>query len=225
MTSKNNQGGNNSSVNGPPFYMVEPAGDINGKKFIDPQPDGTFHITVQVALFNRNDNNTYDVVRFVNGKLLPGTIKIDKRTQDYTFENVKPDKNGVELVICWVKYRDPDKGTPPLAIGKDKFKPIVKPVSIQKSTINVKVGPVGPDGYHTVVISLFRDGNPVTGVVEITAGQEFMIATEQCPGYKSVDVSNANGVSVRIKAMTRNEGFSFTNSESMESVRRVLLKR
>jgi hypothetical protein len=229
MTTRNKQSQQSGGSGGPPFHILAPSNLPGGKEFVALRPDGKYDITIEVGLNNPRDNNQYKAVRFVNGKLIPGSVQIDSRTKQFTFEAIEPDKKTgtVELVLCSVNKIDTDQGTKPLIISKDKFKP-VSPKSEQEKlkSIVVSTSYPGPTGIHSILVQLFDDkGKGSVGDVEVIASQSFEFNGAVYDGYHKFNIGNINGISVRIKPLMHTEEFQFINTHTMEIAKGILLKR
>ena len=178
-------------------------------------------VTLKAGTVNPYDKSTYIVVGVVNGKVLDGTIRIDKNTTQVEFPGIKPDAyKKIVAGIAPVNDPHPDNA---MTVSIDCNKDLPKPAT----RIVVDPGLPGPDGYHKVSIKLFdQDGHPAQGNVLISATQMFKIDGKDCDsnGTKQVAVTDKNGITVRIKVKSYDEAFSFKDQRSKQTVEEILLK-
>lgn len=217
-----NQKKDNNQQKGLPFYMWKPDAD-SGLDFIKDNSNGTYDITVLAGLTNPNDKGTHIVIRFVNGKPTDGILELNKDLKSYTFKSVAANANGeIELGFARISDQNLSNG---VKVTVPKTKLAGMPVKVtSKESFMVSVSSPDLEWNHSVNIKLFdADGNGVTGEVEITAQQSFEIDGVQYNGRHVLTVSDANGITVSMKALQWNEGFKFTDLKSKNARTEVLL--
>lgn len=225
MAQNQNQGGG-----GRHFYMVRPVAGAGNAPMIEAVAGkvGEYNITVLIGQSTTNPNarnqNPILLVGFVNGKQLPGTIKIQGEQYE-TFHSVKPDKSGdIEMAVSSVGTPDPDAGVK-IVFSRKELSAVAPVVAPKFERIKVSKSPKGTDGFYTMNIQLFDDkGTPVTGTVQISASQNFIIGRKTSSGYTEIDIPQATGVTIKIKAIDWNESFQFVDSISGDKRGVQLLK-
>ncbi len=225
MAQNQNQGGG-----GRHFYMVRPVAGAGNAPMIEAVAGkvGEYNVTVLIGQSTTNPNarnqNPILLVGFVNGKQLPGTIKILGEKYE-TFHSVKPDKSGdIEIAVSSVGTPDPDAGVK-IMFDRKELSAIAPVVPPKVERIKISKSPKGADGFYTMNIQIFDDkGTQATGKVQVSARQNFIIGSKKSSGYAEIDITQVTGVTIRIKAADWNESFLFADLASGDSHNVQLLK-
>lgn len=204
-----------------PFYMVEP--DSVTAEFLKINTEGGYDVTVQVGLVNPQDKNKYTVVRFVNGKQMPGVITLSKDDSTTVFEKVKPGPNGdIRVGLALASNQDETAGIS-LLIPKKKILGEQKAKAEKKARICVDVEYPNPERVHQIRINLFDDsGNPEEGEVRVVASQKFMLENQEYTGSHQFNVPTTGSV-ISIQPLQYNELFRFVAVANNSSVNKQLL--
>lgn len=199
-----------------PFYMVEP--DSATAEFIKINTDGGYDVTVQVGLVNPQDKNKYTLVRFVNGKQVPGVITLSKDDSVLVFEKVKPNPNGdIRVGLALASHQDETAGIS-LLIPRKKIQGDQKAKTEKKARIRVDVEFPNADRVHQVRINLFDEsGNPEEGEVRVVASQRFKLDNRQYTYSHQFKVP-VTGLAVSIQPLQYNELFRFVAVSNGSSV-------
>lgn len=226
MSGKDNQGGGGNS-----FYMVRP--DSNATKPMIEAVSGKvgeYNVTMLIGQSTTNPNNRNRnailLVGFVNGKQLPGVMKINDE-EEYTFPDpIKPNKSGeIEVAIAPVRTPDPDYGMK-ITLTRKELMAVAPLVAPTVDRIRVTKTSKAADGFHTVHIQLFNEqGVARAGEVHIEATQKFLLGSskKEHPGFAEVSIP-VTGLKVRIKAIDWNEEFRLSDTGSTDIRKIQLLK-
>ncbi len=212
------KGGNQQSS-----LFMAPPDDSQGITMVKQNSDDTYDIVVLGGLVQSSDNRSHKCARFVNGKMLPGYITVDRQTEQITFPKVKPNSVGeVELGLNMVHIQDPDLAFK-LTIPKSYFVAASSVIVKPKTQIIVDVGFPGPDGSSPVSIQLIDEtGNGRTGDVKIKCSQKFSFNAGDHDGLCKFTINDPAGINTKIKPTVCTEGFNFQellkNTSTTETV-------
>ncbi len=220
MADENNNQKNQKTERGPkrPFYMVEPESGL-----LKSNADGSYDVTVQIGLLNPQDKNTYPVVRFVNGKQLPGVVQLSKADSVSLFEKIKPAQNGdIRVGMALVSNQDEQSGVS-LVIERNRLTPKTAASKVGSNRILVEVSYPDSEFVHLVNIRLFDEqGQPETGKITVMAGQSFNMNDDHVNGQHELEIPN-HGLVVKIQPLERKEQFWFRVEATGEVVKHLLL--
>lgn len=204
-----------------PFYMVEP--DPSIAEFLKSNPEGGYDVTVQFGLINPQDKSKYSLVRFVNGKQIPGVVTLGKDDPVSVFEKVKPSSNGdIRVGLALASNQDESAGIS-LLIPARKIRGEKKARIEPKARIRVDVEYPNPERVHQVRINLFDSaGNPEAGQVRVVASQKFKLDNRQYTGSHQFDVPETGSV-ISIQPLQYNELFRFVAVANGSSVNEQFL--
>ncbi len=203
-----------------PFALVELA--VNS--YVIAGSEGTYEVTVQVISLADPEKESFTVVPFVNGVQQPGAEMLSG-DRLYTFRAVKPEENK-DVVLGLAEIADLSNRIE-LTINASKFqKPAVVAAVTALKELLVTASYRAPDGNHQVrILLLDENGKSRNGQVEILAGQNFELNGAMCDGSTIIEVNDDKGVSVKIKPLSFDEGFLFTDLDTRLFVKKTLLAK
>lgn len=196
---------------------------LSAESFIVPTSSGKFDVTLEVVCLTAPDKSVYFVAPIVDGNQQTGTVKLSRDTL-FTFRDVAP-QAGNALKLGFRNLRKSGNDIE-LELQLSLFSAKISAKKEVKSSLCVTTSKVGKNNKaHTVHINILDgDGNGKSGKVKITAGQQFEVDGVVMNGNYVAKVPAKFGTSLQIRPLSSDEGFLFTDLETRQFVKKVLLR-